>query len=122
MSLLEGIDGRQVKGVATKMGGMTLTPACSTGVWGFGSGLGGFGSFGLLGLILNLVITVGLIVGLVLLIAWLWRRVNSGGRGWTDRQQPTATGNSSKEILQVRYARGEITRDQYQQMLIELRQ
>ena len=30
MLLLEGIDGRQVKGVATKMGGMTLTPATST--------------------------------------------------------------------------------------------
>jgi uncharacterized membrane protein len=101
---------------------MVLTPACSAGVGGFGSGLGGFGAFGLLGLILNLVITVGLIVGLVLLIVWLWRRVNSGGQGWTDRQQPTETENSSKEILQVRYARGEITREQYQQMLVDLSQ
>jgi hypothetical protein len=43
---------------------------------GFGSGVGGFGGFGLIGIVLNLVITVGLIVGLVLLIAWLWRRIN----------------------------------------------
>ena len=116
------MEGRQGKGVETTMGGMAFAPVCSTGVWGFGSGLGGFGAFGLSGLILNLVITVGLIVGLVLLIVWLWRRVNSGGQRWPARQQPTETGNSSKEILQVRYARGEITREQYQQMLVDLSQ
>jgi len=104
------------------MGGASFAPACSAGLWGFGSGLGGFGAFGLLGLILNLVITVGLIVGVVLLIVWLWRWVNSGGQVWSARQQPPTTGDSSKEILQVRYARGEITREQYQQMLVDLSQ
>jgi uncharacterized membrane protein len=88
-------------------------------VWGFGSGLGGFG---LLGLILNLAIIVGLIVGLLLLIVWLWRRLNSGGQLTAAHQQPTATENSPKEILRVRYAQGEITRDQYQQMLVDLSQ
>lgn len=87
---------------------------------GFGSGFGGFGGFGLIGMILNLALTVGLIVGLALLIAWLWRRVNPDGRGLAARRHLTGTVASAKEILQVRYAQGEITRDQYQQMLADL--
>jgi len=102
------------------MGGMTLGPAGCAGVGGFGSGFGGLGGFGLIGLILNLVIAVGLIVGLVLLIAWLWRRVNPSGQSWSVPQNPRGTGTSPKEILQARYAQGEITRDQYQQMLADL--
>jgi putative membrane protein len=86
-------------------------------MWGFGSGLGGFG---LIGIVLNLVITVGLIVGLVLLIAWLWRRVNLGGQTFAAPQSHVGAVASPREILQTRYARGEITRDQYQQMLADL--
>lgn len=87
---------------------------------GFGSGFGGFGGLGLIGIILNLVITVGLIVGLVLLVVWLWRRVNPAGQMVAAPQNPTRTGTSPKEILQTRYAGGEITREQYQQMLTDL--
>ncbi len=52
---------------------------------GFGSGFGsGFGGLGLIGMFVNLAITLAFIVGLVLLVAWLWRRVNPGeaGRCW----------------------------------------
>jgi putative membrane protein len=84
---------------------------------GFGTGWGGLG---LIGLILNLAITIGLLVGLVLLIAWLWRRISSGEQTAVVQQQSTVPENSPKEIIQVRYARGEITREQYQQMLADL--
>jgi putative membrane protein len=87
---------------------------------GFGSGFGGFGGLGLIGMILNLAITVGLIVGVVLLIAWLWRRVNPGSGTPAFVQSTAAALASPKEILQIRYARGEITRDQFQQMLADL--
>jgi putative membrane protein len=89
---------------------------------GFGSGVGGFGGFGLIGIVLNLVITVGLIVGLVLLIAWLWRRINLNPTGQTlgTTQRPAIAGTSPKDILQTRYARGEINREQYQQMLADM--
>jgi putative membrane protein len=86
---------------------------------GFGPGLGGFGGFGWIGMIVNLAITLGLILLLVLLIAWLWRRVNPVP-GTPAAAQSTAALASPKEILQIRYARGEITRDQYQQMLADL--
>jgi uncharacterized membrane protein len=87
---------------------------------GFGSGFGGFGAFGLIGLVLNLVFTVGLIVGLALLIVWLWRQVNLNGKVLTPPQIQVGTGDSPREILQVRYVQGEITREQYQQMLADL--
>lgn len=72
----------------------------------------GFGGLGLIGLIFNLVI----IVGIVILIVWAVRRFTSGT---TSSNQPTSN-QSAREILQSRYARGEITRDQYQQMLQDL--
>jgi putative membrane protein len=87
---------------------------------GFGPGLCGFGAFGPFGLILNLVITVGLIAGLVLLVTWLWRRLNPGGQTLAPAQSQVGTATSPREILQFRYARGEITREQYQQMLTDL--
>ncbi|HJW89752.1 MAG TPA: SHOCT domain-containing protein [Anaerolineales bacterium] len=84
-----------------------------------GFGFGGFGGFGWLGMILNLVITLGLIVGLVLLVVWAVRRLSAAG----DRPAFTQRGEApptAREILQMRYARGEITRDQYQEMLGDL--
>lgn len=92
--------------------------------FGFGNccGLGGFGAFGSLGWIgwiINLVITLGVIVGIVILVIWAVRRLTSGqGQVWSSG---TVQGQSTaREILQTRYARGEITRDEYQQMLADL--
>jgi putative membrane protein len=81
-----------------------------------GSGFG-FGGLGLVGMILNLVITLGVIVGIVMLVVWLVRRVGSEGPG---SQRAGGGQLPPREILQVRYARGEITREQYQQMLTDL--
>lgn len=83
-----------------------------------GSGYG-MGSLGVLGVILNLVITVGVIVGVVLLVIWLVRKLGSG-TGWASTGQPGSGQLSAREILQTRYARGEINREQYQQMLADL--
>lgn len=77
-----------------------------------GGGMMGYGSFGLIGLLFNLVI----IVGIVVLVVWAVKRFTNGTNSWN--QSP---GNQSpREILQARYARGEITREQYQQMLSDL--
>ena len=80
----------------------------------------GYGTFGLIGIILNLIITVGLIVGIVLLVVWLVRRLGSGGGAFSESQKPGEAAPSAREILQTRYARGEITREQYQEILSEL--
>jgi putative membrane protein len=86
---------------------------------GFGSGFGGFGGFGLIGMLFNLVFTVGFLVLLVVLAVWLWRRFNVSSYVAAPRAQAGPAG-SAKEILQGRYARGEIAREQYQQMLADL--
>jgi len=79
-------------------------------------GWGGYGGFGWIGMIINLVITIAVIVGIVWLVIWLVRRAGSGtatiGQG--------STVQSPREILQARYARGEITRKQYQEILADL--
>jgi len=76
--------------------------------------------YGFGGMFVAVVITLVLIAGLVLLVAWLSRRVNPGGQAPAALQPQVKTGASSREILQTRYAQGEITREQYQQMLADL--
>jgi putative membrane protein len=69
-------------------------------------------------MILQMVLWIGLIAGVVLLIVWVIRRnglVSTPVSGYAIANPQTA-----KDILQARYARGEINREQYQQMLNDL--
>ena len=85
-----------------------------------GTGFGTFGTFGLIGAILNLVITVGVIVGIALLAIWVVRRLGQNGVGLSAVSSAPSEAVSPREILQLRYAQGEITREQYQDMLADL--
>jgi putative membrane protein len=83
-------------------------------------GFGGMGGWGLFGGLFGLVLTIGLLVGLVFLGIWLWRRFSApgGASSWT---LPSGAGQTSAfEILQVRYARGELTSEEYRGMLQDL--
>lgn len=83
-------------------------------------GFGGMGGLGLFGGLFSLVLTIGLLVGLVFLGIWLWRRFGSaeGTGNWT---QPLATRQpSALDVLRARYARGELTREEFQLMLQDL--
>jgi putative membrane protein len=81
---------------------------CLSGGWGF---LGDFGGWGGIGLILMGLIWVGLLAGLALLAVWAIRRA----RVPANTAAYAAGGPAAREILQTQYARGEITREQYQQ-------
>ena len=84
---------------------------CHAGAGNWGS-TGDFSVWGWIGLILNLVFWVGLIAGLLLLVVSAIRRARVPvATGPHASGQPTA-----KEILQAKYAQGEITREQYQLM------
>ncbi len=86
---------------------------CGTGSWGLP---GYFGTWSWIGLILNLVFGIGLLAGLTLLVIWAVRRTRIPAA-----IGPDATGHlSAKENLQVQYARGEITREEYDQMRQDL--
>lgn len=80
---------------------------------------GWYGGFGWIPMILGSLFWLALLVGLVLLIIAGIRRMNrsSGSSNASHAGQVILT---PKEILQARYARGEITREQYQQMLADL--
>ena len=78
---------------------------------------GRWGSYGWIGPVLNLVLMIGLIIGVILLIVWLARQAASN-RQTVSLQTPTSP--DPKETLKLRYARGEVTREQYAQMLDDL--
>ena len=76
----------------------------------------GFGGIGMMGGLFGLIINLAILIGIVILIIWAVKRFTSGTTNWNQ-----SSGNQSpREILQARYARGEITREQYQQMLGDL--
>jgi uncharacterized membrane protein len=80
---------------------------CNNDTWGF---LGNFDVWGWIGLILNLVFWFALLAGLILFVVWAIRRARVPVAAVRYAAgQPTAL-----EILQAQYARGEITREQYE--------
>jgi putative membrane protein len=81
----------------------------------FGGLCNGIPGYGPAGTVLSWLITLGAVALLVLLAIWLVRRAGRGAQDATFRD-PAAPGGSAKEILQLRYARGEISREQYLQM------
>jgi len=82
-----------------------------------GYGMMGWGNYGWIGMIINLIITVAVILGIVWLIIWLVRRTGSNGLA---NIGSSIAPQSPREILQSRYARGEITREQYLEILEDL--
>ena len=77
----------------------------------------GYGSFGWIGMILGLVIMIALITGFVILVIWAIRRM-SGISDHTQISNPTEL--SARDIAKVRYAKGEISREEFQQLLSDM--
>ena len=77
----------------------------------------GYHGFGGIGMILGGLFCLAVLVGVILLIIWAIRRM-SGHHNPVNMTH--AEGPSAKEIAQMRYAKGEITREEYQQILAEL--
>jgi len=88
----------------------------------FGCDFGTLGSYGWGVMILNLAITVGVVIGIVLLAIWLFRRFAPSvpEQGSPNSYNQSGIRQTPREILQVRYARGEITSQQYHEMLSDL--
>lgn len=77
---------------------------------GFGCSSGGFG---LIGMFIGLIFWILIIVGIVLLIKWL---LDQGKQG----EQLSMTEESAMDILNKRYAKGEISKEKFEQMKRDL--
>jgi putative membrane protein len=77
---------------------------------------GVFSSWGWIGIALTLLFWLALIAGLVYLVVWLVRRAGAQA----PVVGPAAGPLSAREIAQVRYARGEIDRDEYLKLMEDL--
>lgn len=82
------------------------------GWYGVGGGLGW------IGMIFGALFSLALLVGLILLIVWGIRRLAGGNH--SQPMPPAQSQPSAKEVLQARYARGELTREQYKEILADL--
>ena len=67
-----------------------------------------FGVLGIVAMVFRGLIGVAVLIGIVLLIIWAIRRLSA----------PTAA--DPKAIAKARYAKGEISREEYQQILTDL--
>ena len=74
-----------------------------------------FGNYGWIGMIINLVLSIGLITGIVFFVIWIVKEVNNIKRGSHNKETSSAI-----EIAKERYAKGEITREDFQNLLIDL--
>ena len=83
---------------------------------GFG-GLGMGGGFHWVGLLVCLVVVVAVMIGIILLVVSLARRNRKGAPASV---VPAVSNQAAKDIASARYARGEITREEYQQILTDL--
>ena len=70
---------------------------------------------GWLPMLVWVVFSVAVVVLIVLAIVWLARSVSSGGAGSSGPSTPTQGPGTAREALDLRYARGEISREEYLQ-------
>jgi putative membrane protein len=91
-----------------------ITPALAQqgryGDWHMGRWMMGGWGMGWFGMIFMIIFWGLIIVGLVLLIRWLIQ--NTSGKGQTG----VRTGSNAMDILKERYAKGEISRDEFESM------
>ncbi len=71
-------------------------------------------------IIIIAIIILACIIGAIFLLAWAFRRAGSGASA-SPTPGPAGSPRTALDIAQERYARGEINRDEYQQIVADLR-
>lgn len=77
----------------------------------YGHGVGWFG------ITIGLIITVIIVIGVTVLAIWAVRGLSGYSRGSVAANKSVS---SAREIARVRYARGEISREEYQMIVSDL--
>ena len=84
-----------------------------------GGMMGGWGSFGLMGGLIGLLFNIAILVGIVLLVVWAVQKFSRSTNSGASTTAPSQV-LSAREILDIRYARGELTREEYQTKLSDI--
>lgn len=88
------------------------------GYGGYGSGyggmMGGYG-FGWIGMVVELVFFLAILAGVVLVVMWAIRSFGGGGGA-----AGPAVDDRAMQIAKERFAKGEITKDEYQEIIKHL--
>jgi putative membrane protein len=76
----------------------------------------GFGIWGSIGIFLNLAILAGIVV----LAVWAVQKIAGPGNRKKFTADDTTRSPSAREILDQRYARGDLSREEYKEMISDL--
>jgi putative membrane protein len=79
-----------------------------------------FGFYGWTWMILIGLFWLAVFGGVIGLVVWALRRSTSGSGNSSTASDQISNKSSAKDIAKIRYARGEITREEYQQLLEDL--
>ena len=84
-------------------------------MFGYPNMMGGFygGGMGWIGMVLGFIFFILVVIGIIFLIVWLVKRSNNPG-------VESRTDGKALEVLKERYAKGEITKDQFDIMKKDL--
>jgi putative membrane protein len=84
-------------------------------MWGYPNMMGGFfgGGLGWVGMVFGFIFFILVVIGIILLIVWLVKKSNHPG-------VENRTESKALEVLKERYAKGEITKDQFDNMKKDL--
>ena len=96
-----------------------------SGLFGSGSMMGqggmmggGWSAFGIIGMLVGILVPLLFFGGLIAVIVWAVMRLGSGGHATSERHDASSAGvhkHSAEEILQQRFARGEINAEDYEE-------
>ena len=84
-------------------------------MWGWPNMMGGFfgGGMGWISMIIGFIFFILIIIGIILLIVWIIKRTTHSGI-------ELKTNNKALEVLKERYAKGEISKEQYESIKKDL--
>jgi len=83
-------------------------------MWGWPNIMGGYyGGMGWIVIILGFIFFIAIIVGIILLIVWLAKRA-------THSVSEPKTNTKALDVLNERYAKGELTKEQYEDIKKDL--
>jgi uncharacterized membrane protein len=90
------------------------------GGWGSccGGWFGSLGGFGWIGLVINIVMVLTITLGMLALIIWVVRQLRNLRS--QDPASPAYDHRTPREVLDIRYARGEISREDYHTIIADL--